>query len=890
MADRDNEEYKSLKFYADNTKPKKSGFSKFQVGDRYYFCRYVDGDIAMISQAYTGKPGRDNGIESVKKNEKIASRYKFEARGKSKQGFGLRAGNGQEIAISPDFATLGKAQSVASRMSGKSFAGKTTTKKAPKKAPKKAATKNPVAKKALAQKTRGKKVQTKRAPVRKRPARKVAAKKTPVKAARFTAKDNRIENYRPLSFYQKNGSMRKGFNSFEKNGAYYFHYVENGKIVLISESYTSKRGRDNGISSVMKNMGLKSAYKFHQHKNGKHYFDLNATNGQEIATSRWYSTKTNSRNGAAYLNGEKTRTAVKSKKTRVKTTRVKSTSAKSSSVKSSAAKSAKAKTVRSASEEQNYQPLAFYRKHTKGKKKGFEKFKGGDGEYYFTYFENSKLALISEGYPTAAIRDKGVASVQKNIKLQKRYVQGTGADGKPGFILRAGNHKEIARSVGYGSAAAAVTGAAYLMGTRRRPAAKPKAAKPKLTKVKKTVVKKAAAPVKAAAKPKPKPKPKAKPKVKPRPKVKPLAAGTVAVAGLAGVAAAKANEVKKAAVPVKAAPIKAAPPPPPPVAPIKAAPIAATAAPVQAAPVAAAVAPVAAAAAIPAAAAPAAGAGIWGWLKWLLLLLLALLAIFFLFKACAGGAKEAKVAAPVTTQSPAPAALFTCWNGSKTKNDAACPEKVTCWDDSFATSLSACPVRPVERNFDCWDGSKAVDLAGCPVKPAPKVTVAPEPKTPAETAIVTPAPKISTSNIAGRFCAPSSNPLFNVSGVSPKNVTRLGTNVEFGNSLSLTPAQFFNRLQNRYNSSSYDKTYLDLLARSLGYGSFKNMDASMFTNETLSNGTSGLLGFGQQHAVQYSTFNMTDPRHLEAFRVRSANGTDVHFMKRCGNYMYVCQP
>ena len=47
MADRDNEEYKSLKFYADNTKPKKSGFSKFQVGDRFYFCRYVDGDIAV---------------------------------------------------------------------------------------------------------------------------------------------------------------------------------------------------------------------------------------------------------------------------------------------------------------------------------------------------------------------------------------------------------------------------------------------------------------------------------------------------------------------------------------------------------------------------------------------------------------------------------------------------------------------------------------------------------------------------------------------------------------------------------------------------------------------------------------------------------------------------
>jgi len=93
------------------------------------------------------------------------------------------------------------------------------------------------------------------------------------------------------------------------------------------------------------------------------------------------------------------------------------------------------------------------------------------------------------------------------MKIEKRYVQGTGADGKPGFILRAGNHKEIARSVGYGSAAAAVAGAAYIMGTRRRPAAKPKAAKPKVTKVKKTVVKKTVV-KKAAAPIKPKPKPK----------------------------------------------------------------------------------------------------------------------------------------------------------------------------------------------------------------------------------------------------------------------------------------------------------------------------------------------------------------------------------------------
>ena len=919
MADRKFDEYESLKFYAENTTPKKSGFSKFQVEDRYYFCRYVDGDIAMISQAYTAKTGRDNGIESVKKNEKIASRYKFETRGKTGQGFGLRAGNGQEIAISPDYKSLGKAQSVASRMSGASFTGQASSKKKPapkktttKKPSSKAATKNPVAKKAIAKKRRPIRV-----PARKVPARKIAAKKIPIRKTQFTARDGRTENYKPLSFYEKSGSLEEGFNRFEKNGAYYFHYVENGKVVLISESYTSKRGRDNGIKSVTKNMGLKSAYQYHRHKNGKHYFDLNATNGQEIATSRWYGSNGSARTGVASLIGGASAigagslTKTRSKTKKVKTTKAKAATTKTTKVKTVKAKAAKAKTVRSRSNEDEYQPVAFYRRHTKGKKKGFEKFHGDNGEYYFTYFENSKLALISEGYPTAVIRDKGVASVEKNIKIEKRYVQGTGAEGKPGFILRAGNHKEIARSVGYGSAAAAVTGAAYLMGTRRRPAAKPKATKSKASapkvaaatvvaagvaakkaKPKATPVQKASVPVKAAAlKPKPKPKPKPV-----KPKIKPLAAGTVAVAGLAG-AAAKTNEVKKAAVPVKAAPIKVTPPPAPkpapkPPAPIKAAPVAAAAvgtAVVGAAaaatskpkvePVAAAPAPVAAAAA------PIEGAGIWGWLKWLLLALLALLAVFFLFKACAGGEKAVKDEPPITTQTVAPAALITCWNGSKAKNDAACPSKVTCWDDSFATSLSTCPDRPIERNFECWDGSKATNLAGCSPKPEPKAVEAPVVKTPARTVIATPAPTVNT----GRFCGPSANPLFNAS-TTPINVTRLGTNTQFGNSLTLSPNAFFSRLQDRYRTNSNDRAFLDFLAKSLGHGSFQNMDASMFSNDTLANGTSGVLGFGQQHAVQFSTLNVTDPTHLEAFKVRAANGTDIHFMKRCGNFMYVCQP
>ena len=711
MAEHNPDEYKNVKFYAEHTTAKQSGFSKFKVEKDFYFCRYIDGDIAMLSQAYTSEAGRDNGIESVKKNETQARRYRFLSHGANQYGFSLKAGNGQEIAISPNYASQGRAQQVSSRLSGSAGAGQSAPRQA---APRKAAPR----KAALA---------------------KVAAK------------------------------------------------------------------------------------------------------------------------------------------------------------------------PRAASTEQNYMPLPFYRNATKGKTAGFETFKGKDGEYYFTYFENDKIALISEGYPTAAIRDKGLASVEKNMKIESRYVYGKWDDGKEGFALRAGNNKEIARSVGYGSAAAASAGAAYLLGKRRRVSPKPAStrtatarvapAKPRVVKPK--PIKKTAAPVKASAKPKPV-------KAKVKRSSAPLAAGSVVVAGLgASAAAAKASAVKKATVPVKAAPIKAAPIK---AAPVKAAPIAAAALgtaavagaaamaakpkakPIAAAPVAAAAstpvaAPVAAAAAVSAApvaaaipaAAGAGGAGIWGWLKWVLMALIALLAMFFLIKACAGGGKEIKAALPATTTTTAAsAAMVSCWNGSKAKNDKACPTKVTCWDDSFAVSQSTCPVQPVAKEFKCWNGSMAVDQAGCAIKPQPvaKLTTA----------------AVTSSSVEGRVCAPSSNVLFNVTGSSPKSVSLLGTNPQFGESLSLTPDGFYRKLAAAYQTNQPDRAFLNLVARSLGYGSFRDMDASMFSNDTLSNGTSGLLGFGSQHALQYSSLNVTDTSNLEAFKVRSANGTDVHFMKRCGNFMYVCQP
>ena len=77
MANKNLDEYKALKFYKDNTKQRQNGFAKFSKDDAHYFALYKDGEIALISQAYVNVAGRDNGIESVKKNGKLKARYSF---------------------------------------------------------------------------------------------------------------------------------------------------------------------------------------------------------------------------------------------------------------------------------------------------------------------------------------------------------------------------------------------------------------------------------------------------------------------------------------------------------------------------------------------------------------------------------------------------------------------------------------------------------------------------------------------------------------------------------------------------------------------------------------------------------------------------------------------
>ncbi len=569
--------------------------------------------------------------------------------------------------------------------------------------------------------------------------------------------DRNLDDYQPIAFYKKHTKAKQsGFSKFDVDGAYYFCRYVDGDIALISQSYKAPSGRDNGIESVKKNSKLKERYVFDTRKGKKYGFSLLAGNKQEVAVSPDFSSAKKAEFVAGRMNG-----SVKAKP-------------KKAPAPKKAAPVVAVATPRKKNDEDNYKPLAFYERQTKGREEGIESFIGDDGLHYFAYFENDKIALISEGYPTTAARDTGIASVEKNIKLENRYqYRGPLKNGKYDFKLKAGNGKEIARSVWYGSAAAAAAGAAYLMGTRKR------------------------------------------------------------VAPVAAIAAAPLAAAAMAAAPVAAAKPVAEPEPV-----------------VYAEPE---------------------GAGIWGWLRWVLLGLLALLALFFLFKACSGP-KEAAVVAPP----PAPK-LVACWDGSEAENKAACPTSVTCWDNSLAANQAACPV----QTFTCWDGTSVTNLDMCTAEPEPERTVTEMTPPPA------PEP-VRVEPLRAAVAATGLRTIFSPgTGETAVLVKRLGSNPQFGDSHSLTPEGFCGKLSNRYAVSSYDANYLDYVAREMGYGGFSEVPASACSNATIPNGSRGMLGYGTQHAYQYSEIDADDPRDLEAFRIRALNGKDVYFMKTCGNYFFI---
>lgn len=83
-----------------------------------------------------------------------------------------------------------------------------------------------------------------------------------------------------------------------KNGQHYFNLkAGNGQIILTSEMYTTKAACENGIESVKKNAPDDARYDRKEGASGKYHFNLKAANHQVIGSSQMYADESGMNNG-----------------------------------------------------------------------------------------------------------------------------------------------------------------------------------------------------------------------------------------------------------------------------------------------------------------------------------------------------------------------------------------------------------------------------------------------------------------------------------------------------------------------------------------------------------------------------------------------------------------
>lgn len=84
----------------------------------------------------------------------------------------------------------------------------------------------------------------------------------------------------------------------------------------------------------------------------------------------------------------------------------------------------------------------------------FELSSNDKGQYRFVLkASNGQTILSSETYESKAAAENGIKSVQTNSPLDARYERKDASDGRPYFVLKAGNHQVIGTSQMYKDAA-----------------------------------------------------------------------------------------------------------------------------------------------------------------------------------------------------------------------------------------------------------------------------------------------------------------------------------------------------------------------------------------------------------------------------------------------------
>ncbi len=93
------------------------------------------------------------------------------------------------------------------------------------------------------------------------------------------------DDYLRCRDYHTNVPAEDGFHRFEKEGKFYFAFIDHGVVVLRSEGYAVDKSRENGIESVKKNMDDDDNYSVINLPGGQFALSLKAQNAKEIARS-----------------------------------------------------------------------------------------------------------------------------------------------------------------------------------------------------------------------------------------------------------------------------------------------------------------------------------------------------------------------------------------------------------------------------------------------------------------------------------------------------------------------------------------------------------------------------------------------------------------------------
>lgn len=647
-----------------------------------------------------------------------------------------------------------------------------------------------------------------------------------------------IENYMPCEYYQQPYPSEKypGFMAWQgvDSGEYFFSLLsKKGKVLLRSEAYTTESARDNGIESVMKNRDIEERYKIIQDENdGQWYVILRAGNHQEIARSCGYDSE---------------KAATKGMKMCFSTYEERSMGG----------------------HIEDYLPCESYAAAPNDDRyPGFKSWydEATSSHYFAAVSDTGRVIMRSEAYTTESARDNGIQSVMKNRDLEERYkVIQDETDGKWYLVLRAGNNQEIARSCAYDSEAAARAGIAMAFSTYSDRA------------VHHAAVIEDYLPCEAYDN-------KENSKYEGFTQFQDEATGLYYFAavdkehnvwlksegyqsasgrdnGIESVIKNKdieerwtqEHDDKGYYMSLKAGNRQE---------------IARTCH------------------------FSSEGALLGWWMPFTAGALAFGLADSAKATTAPHFAFDDTEAVPATPVEPEPE--YVAPPPVVREEVKAAP---------FVTNMDAAPAATGGGGGGWWKWllpllllgllfllwrqcggcNKNTDMGATIPKTTPPAVVADTIKK-AETPAPTPPPvKAATCD-----CNNQTDPVFkvNADGVA-KKLSRLGTNPEFGDSHDLSPSGFYDKLAARHKSNSGDRAFLDRMYKAMGYSGFADAKPEQFSAVTLPVGSTGNLGYSKAHKTGYYTLPDAE-RDRMAFRIKAANGCDLHFMKTCGNHFFFC--